>query len=124
VASFSPGQLPSGKYSKTDGKQKETEEIRMGLDRKAVRWVRTFGYLTLTCLLFLVVQSRYAFGQVDEGAISGTIQDTTGAVVPSARVTLLNKDQGISLQTNAGNAGEYSFSPVRIGHYYHDRMYR
>jgi hypothetical protein len=89
----------------------------MGLDRKAVRWVRTFGYLTLTCLLFLVVQSRYAFGQVDEGAISGTIQDTTGAVVPSARVTLLNKDQGISLQTNAGNAGEYSFSPVRIGHY-------
>jgi hypothetical protein len=89
----------------------------MGLDRKAVRWVRTFGYLTLTCLLFLVVQSRYAFGQVDEGAISGTIQDTTGAVVPSARVILLNKDQGITLQTNAGNAGEYSFSPVRIGHY-------
>jgi hypothetical protein len=89
----------------------------MGLDRNAVSWVRAFGYITLTCLLFLLVQSRSAFGQVDEGAISGTIQDTTGAVVANARVTLLNTDQGITLETRSSNSGEYFFSPVRIGHY-------
>ena len=89
----------------------------MALDRKAVSWLRQFGYLTLACFCFLLIPSQYAFGQVDEGAISGTIQDTTGAVVPGAQVTLLNTDQGITLQTKSGGNGEYSFSPVRIGHY-------
>jgi hypothetical protein len=68
-------------------------------------------------MFFLLAQSRYAVGQVDEGAISGTVQDTSGAVVVNAQVTLLNKDQGITLQTKSGSNGEYIFSPVRIGHY-------
>jgi hypothetical protein len=54
---------------------------------------------------------------VDEGAISGTVQDTTGAVVPNARVVLLNKDQGITLETKTNNTGSYTFAPVRVGHY-------
>jgi hypothetical protein len=54
---------------------------------------------------------------VDEGSISGTVQDTTGAVVPGALVTLLNTDQAITLQTTTSSNGEYFFSPVRIGHY-------
>jgi hypothetical protein len=66
--------------------------------------------------LFLVA-TPFARAQVDEGSISGTIQDTSGAVVAGAQVTLLNTDQGITLQTRAGNSGEYFFSPVRIGHY-------
>jgi hypothetical protein len=89
----------------------------MGLDRNVSSRVRAFGYITLTILLFLLVPGRYAFGQADEGSISGTIQDTTGAVIPGARVTLLNTDQGITLQTNSSGSGEYTFSPVRIGHY-------
>ena len=89
----------------------------MGLDRNAVSWVRAFGCLTLAFLCLLLVPSRYAFGQVDEGAISGTVQDSTGAVVANAKVTLLNTDQGITLETKASNSGEYFFSPVRIGHY-------
>jgi hypothetical protein len=68
-------------------------------------------------MFFLLAQSRYAVGQVDEGAISGTVLDTSGAVVVNAQVTLLNKDQGMTLQTRSGNNGEYLFSPVRIGHY-------
>jgi hypothetical protein len=89
----------------------------MALDRNFGKWFRSVGYITLTCLGFLLFQGQYALGQVDEGAISGTIQDTTGAVVPNAQVTLLNTDQGITLQTKSGGNGEYSFSPVRIGHY-------
>ena len=89
----------------------------MALDRNVVRWFKSFGYLTLTCLCFLLVQSQYAFGQVDEGSITGTVQDTTGAVVAGAEVTLVNTDQGITLQTRTNGSGEYTFSPVRIGHY-------
>jgi hypothetical protein len=98
-------------------KQVKVEDTRMGRDRSAAVWLRKFGYLTLTLFFFCLVASQQAFAQVDEGSISGTIQDTTGAVVPGAHVTLLNTDQGITLQTTSSSTGEYTFSPVRIGHY-------
>ena len=78
---------------------------------------RCFSYLTLAFLVFLLVQSRSAFGQVDEGSITGTVQDTSGAVVANAHVVLLNLEQGLSLETTTNASGGYSFSPVRIGHY-------
>jgi hypothetical protein len=78
---------------------------------------RSFACITLACFCFLLTQNRTAFGQVDEGSITGTVQDSSGAVVANARVTLLNTDQGISLETNTSSSGAYSFSPVRIGHY-------
>src|SRR5271166_6121891 len=89
----------------------------MGRERNAAVWLRKFGYLTLTLFFFCLVASQQAFAQVDEGSISGTIQDTTGAVVPGALVTLLNTDQGITLQTTSSSNGAYTFSPVRVGHY-------
>ena len=58
-----------------------------------------------------------AFAQVDQGSITGTVTDSTGAVVPNAHVTLTNIDQGLTLETNTTSGGEYTFSPVRIGHY-------
>jgi len=85
----------------------------MGLDRKTIQWWRVFGCLTLTCLCFLLVQSRYAFGQVDEGAITGTVQDTTGAVVPDAQVVLTNTDVGLTLETKSNANGSYTFSPSK-----------
>jgi hypothetical protein len=95
----------------------DSEDIRMGLDRNTFARFRKFGYLTLACFFCLLVASQLAFSQVDEGSITGTVQDATGAVVPGAQVTLLNTDQGITLQTRTSNSGEYTFSPVRIGHY-------
>jgi hypothetical protein len=68
-------------------------------------------------LALFFFSARAAYGQVDEGAITGTIQDATGAVVPNAHVTLLNIDQGITLETKSSASGGYTFSPVRVGHY-------
>src|SRR5271165_4766363 len=56
-------------------------------------------------------------GQIDTGSISGTIRDTTGAVIANAKVTLVNEDTGQTISVNSGGAGEYTFSPVKIGHY-------
>src|SRR5579863_1484795 len=89
----------------------------MGRARETSKLWSVFGYATLTCLCFLLLQCQCAFAQVDEGAITGTVQDTTGAVVPNARVTLLNTDQGITLETRTNSSGFYTFTPVRIGHY-------
>jgi hypothetical protein len=89
----------------------------MGTQTKAIRAFRFLSCITLTCLIFFLAQTRPAFGQVDEGSITGTIQDPSGAVIPNAQVTLLNTDQGLSLVTTTNGSGEYTFSPVRIGHY-------
>ena len=89
----------------------------MGRERKTSTWFGVCACIAFTCICFLMFQSRSAFGQVDEGAISGTVQDTSGAVVPNAQVTLLNTDQGITLETKTNSSGFYTFNPVRIGHY-------
>src|SRR5580700_4941449 len=88
----------------------------MAIDRNVFPWFRRVVYLAFACL-FLIAQPQHLFGQVDEGAINGVVQDSSGAAVPNAQVTLLNTDQGLTLQTTTGAAGEYIFSPVRIGHY-------
>ncbi len=89
----------------------------MDANRKTTGWFSKLGFLSLTCFCFFLLQSQYAFGQIDEGSITGTVQDTTGAVLANAQVTLLNTDQGITLRTQTNSSGEYTFSPVRIGHY-------
>jgi Carboxypeptidase regulatory-like domain len=89
----------------------------MGRECKTAKWLRVSAFVTFTCMGLLVLQGRSAFAQVDEGAINGTVQDTTGAVVPNAQVTLLNTDQGITLQTKTNASGFYTFNPVRIGNY-------
>jgi hypothetical protein len=89
----------------------------MGRDRQAFKCFRQIVYVTLTCLCFFLIHSQNGFGQVDEGSITGTVQDSTGAVVAGADVTLLNTDQGITLQTRTNSSGLYTFSPVRQGNY-------
>jgi len=89
----------------------------MSLDLKTTNWLRKFTFLISTCFAFVLLQSQYAFGQVDEGSITGTVQDTTGAVVANAQVRLLNTDQGTTLQTRTDASGVYTFAPVRIGNY-------
>ncbi len=69
------------------------------------------------CLAILLGSTHFASAQVDQGSISGVVTDSTGAVVPNAAVTLLNTDVGLSLKGNSNGQGEFTFSPIRIGHY-------
>src|SRR5580704_5466982 len=89
----------------------------MAIDRNDVNWFERSKYIALTCLFFLLVQTQIVFGQVDQGSVYGVVQDASGAVVPNAKVTLLNKDQGLSLETATQANGEHTFTPVRIGNY-------
>jgi hypothetical protein len=93
------------------------EDIRMATDRNTLKWLKRSGYIALACFCLLLLSTNYATAQVDEGSITGVVQDATGAVVPDAQVNLLNTDQGIKLDVKSNNAGQYTFSPVRIGHY-------
>jgi hypothetical protein len=85
-------------------------------NRKVVFFLRALSCAVVACCC-LLSPGRAAFAQVDEGSITGIVTDSTGAVVPNAQVTLLNTDQGITVQTRTGSAGSYTFSPVRVGLY-------
>src|SRR5579885_2306090 len=98
--------------------REEAEVFGMAFQRNTFRRFRFFSVITFSYLCFLLLLSgRTAFAQVDEGSIAGVVQDPSGAVVPNAKVTLLNTDVGLSLETTTSSSGQYIFSPVRIGHY-------
>ena len=73
-------------------------------------------------ILLLVLGICFAFtgvamAQVDQGAITGVVKDSTGALIPRALVTLTNTDTNFMLQDKTDAKGEYVFSPIKIGHY-------
>src|SRR6202790_2603544 len=77
---------------------------------------RTLLFCLALMLLGAVLPLR-SFAQVDAGAISGTVKDSSGGVVSGAKVTLANEETGQQLSTTSGSDGEYVFAPIKIGHY-------
>ena len=67
------------------------------------------------CLL-LFGFSLPAMAQLDQGTITGTVQDSTGDV-PNAEVTLTSADTAIIFNTRTDGSGVYVFSPIKIGNY-------
>lgn len=75
------------------------------------------NWMTIALGLLLLVPARFALAQLDQGTITGVVQDASGAVIGGASVTLTNVDEGLVLKTKSDAAGTYVFSPVKIGNY-------
>ena len=84
------------------------------MNRPALSW-KLRSLLLLAVFVNLNLATLRA--QVDTGSITGTITDSSGAVLGGAKVTLTNEGTGTSLSTVAEADGTYVFSPVRIGSY-------
>jgi carboxypeptidase family protein/TonB-dependent receptor-like protein len=72
--------------------------------------------LVLFAAIFLAL-SAIAWGQTTFGSITGTVSDTTGAVVPGALVTLTNLGTTEKRTQPAGMDGLYSFVNLTPGEY-------
>lgn len=55
--------------------------------------------------------------QTTTGAVRGTITDSSGAIVPGAKVTAMNTATGVQTTGVTNQAGEYSIRFLQIGHY-------
>ncbi|MFZ3381352.1 MAG: TonB-dependent receptor, partial [Candidatus Acidiferrales bacterium] len=77
---------------------------------------RLLGWAVLFAML-LGVSALPAFGQIDRGAIGGRILDASGAVVPSATVTITNKATGVVVTTPVDADGEYQVLTLIPGTY-------
>ncbi len=71
----------------------------------------------IRCTVLLMLATAALYAQVDTGAVSGTVSDTSGAVIPGALVTLTNEGTSFSISKVVGSDGSYLFTPVKIGIY-------
>lgn len=72
---------------------------------------------SLLATLGLLCLTGFAFGQFDTAEVLGTVNDSSGAVVPKAKITLRNQDTGIESTVDSDDSGQYHFFNVRIGKY-------
>ena len=56
-------------------------------------------------------------GTVRPAAVVGTVHDSSGAVVPDAKVTLTNTATGVSVTRTTTGDGNYEFVTVPVGVY-------
>ena len=74
---------------------------------KAVAFVTLLG----------VLWSPAGRAQLTSGTISGTVTDSTGAVIPGATITTRNTATGISRSTASATTGRYEVSNLPVGNY-------
>jgi hypothetical protein len=58
-----------------------------------------------------------AHAQIDQGSISGTIKDPSGAVIRNAKLTLVDQETNLTFTRTTNDAGQYTFAPIKIGNY-------
>ena len=70
------------------------------------------------CLSFVLVFClNQAFAQLEKGAISGTVTDSSGAVVSGATVTVSSPDTGAERATTTNEQGFYTITNLAPGPY-------
>jgi carboxypeptidase family protein len=65
---------------------------------------------------FLFLMGATAFAQSNQGTITGTISDPTGAVIPAAQIEARNSETGVVYRGGSSNTGNYVI-PVPAGTY-------
>ncbi|MBI3895398.1 MAG: TonB-dependent receptor [Acidobacteria bacterium] len=67
--------------------------------------------------LYMVCLAGLALAQVTTGTISGTVSDSTGAVIPGAIVAVRNTETGISRTLTTNAQGRYTAPQLGLGMY-------
>jgi hypothetical protein len=72
------------------------------------------GFLLMVGTMFL---STGLQAQLDTGTVTGTVRDSSNAVVSGADLTLTNRSTGISQKARSSGSGTYVFEAVPVGVY-------
>src|SRR5437868_189559 len=78
----------------------------------------SFGLQVLLALLMaLAAWSSPLFAQVKSSAITGTVTDSTGAILPGAKVTVTETGTGTVNTTQTNEQGQYTVPYLPLGKY-------
>ena len=75
------------------------------------------GVLIGTIFLCLLGAAEMLQGQTATGQITGTVTDSTGAVIPDVKVTVTNELTGLTRETTTGAGGNYVVPLLPVGEY-------
>src|SRR6266566_4803223 len=75
------------------------------------------GFLKVMLVSALASAIGFAQSSAGGGSIQGTFKDTTGAVIPNSRLTILHIDTGRATKTESNRDGFFSTPPISIGRY-------
>ncbi len=67
--------------------------------------------------LLVLLYGPLAHAQFETGAITGTVRDNSGGVLPGVTVTLANTETGVVQVATTNDAGVYEFFTLRLGRY-------
>ena len=70
--------------------------------------------IVMVCSALCILTSR---AQVTTGTISGTVSDSSGAVLPGVKITILNEGTGAARNVVTDSAGRYSAPSLGLGSY-------
>lgn len=74
-------------------------------------------FLKLLAMTLLAVCSVFATAQTITGGVNGIVTDSSGAVIPNAKVVATNVDTGVETATTTNTDGVYSLRFLQIGNY-------
>lgn len=74
------------------------------------------NYVTTVLLSMLFIATAIS-AQVTGGALTGSVTDPNGAVVPNVQVRITDKTRGSAFTTQTSDAGAYNFVNVPVGEY-------
>lgn len=74
-------------------------------------------FARLNLLLLVSIIAPAILAAQDTASITGTVTDSTGAVVPKAQVTIVSAEHGVNRSTTSNDSGEYLFAALPIGSY-------
>src|SRR5215467_10209809 len=83
---------------------------------KVDMWRRKFDVL-LALLIALATLSSALFAQVKSSAFTGTVTDSSGAILPGAKVTVTETGTGSVNTTQTNEQGQYNVPYLPIGKY-------
>jgi hypothetical protein len=87
------------------------------VDRLAISVSMNLQNKLLTVSLSFLLGSAAAWSQVTTGTITGTVADSTGAVVPKAKIIIKNQGTGVATDLITNDAGLYKASFLNPGKY-------
>jgi hypothetical protein len=79
--------------------------------------MRNYLNLAIYFAASVLASGTLVYGQADTATIVGTVQDSSGAVIPSGMVTVTATDTGAKTVVRTDSAGNYVVTPLRIGNY-------
>src|SRR6185369_2223444 len=85
--------------------------------RRALPMKSFSRHIYLYLVVLLSTMTLHLAAQTFRGGIAGTVQDSSGAAVPNAKVSLLGTETGFKREMVTTSSGDYAFQDLPLGDY-------